>query len=52
MGAGIANVAISAGSNYATSDINGNYILEVPNGWSGTVTPSLYGCGTFSPNSI
>jgi hypothetical protein len=31
-GAGIANVAISAGSNYATSDINGNYTLEVPNG--------------------
>jgi|GEM_PF-6300028 len=51
-GAGISNVAISAGSNYATSDINGNYTLEVPNGWSGTVTPSSYGCGTFSPNSI
>ncbi len=50
-GAGISNVAISAGSNYATSDINGNYTLEVPNGWSGTVTPS-YSCGTFSPNSI
>ncbi len=34
-----------------TTDINGNYSLGVPTGWSGTVTPSL-GTSMFVPDSM
>ncbi|MFN8435836.1 MAG: spherulation-specific family 4 protein, partial [Anaerolineales bacterium] len=33
-----------------TTDANGNYSITVPNGWSGTVTPT-HTCYTFSPAS-
>jgi hypothetical protein len=39
------------GSGVATADGNGNYVITVPSGWSGTITPSK-GTYTFDPPSL
>jgi hypothetical protein len=52
---GVAGVAL----NYTTfgtpesvlSQSNGNYVLKIPGGWSGTVTPS-HSCFTFTPANL
>jgi hypothetical protein len=36
--------------NFATSDSSGNYVITVPEGWEGMVTPSMAG-SSFSPAS-
>ena len=41
-------VTMTAGAAKATTDANGNYVLQVPYGFSGTVVPSLSNY-TFSP---
>ena len=47
---GTANATINYTGGSVTSGSNGNYIINVPAGWSGTVTPSKPG-STFSPPS-
>ena len=44
------NFAAPSGGNCAASDAQGNYACTVPQGWSGTVTPSLNGY-SFAPTS-
>ena len=47
----VGNVTLSWDNNgpqTVTSTVDGDYIIEIPAGWSGTVTPSLAGY-TFSP---
>ena len=44
------NFAAPGGGNCAASDAQGNYACTVPQGWSGTVTPSLNGY-SFAPTS-
>ena len=44
------NFAASAGVNCTASNATGNYACTVPQGWTGTVTPSLSGY-TFTPRS-
>jgi hypothetical protein len=39
------------GSGVAKADGNGNYVITVPSGWSGTITPSK-GTYTFDPPSL
>ncbi len=43
-------VTFSGGLGSVTTDANGDYGMQVPDGWSGTVTPSLSGY-TFDPTS-
>jgi hypothetical protein len=52
-GAGVAGVSMQAsgGVAAATTDSNGNYSLEVPAQWAGTVTPS-FGSYAFVPSSM
>ncbi|HEV2319059.1 MAG TPA: hypothetical protein VGV18_04875, partial [Verrucomicrobiae bacterium] len=52
-GAGIAGVSMQASGGVATAstDSNGNFSLEVPPQWSGTVTPS-FGSYAFVPSSM
>jgi outer membrane protein assembly factor BamB len=40
----------SSDGNSVTTDANGNYQMNVNYGWTGTITPSCYGC-SFSPTS-
>jgi peptidyl-Lys metalloendopeptidase len=50
---GVSRVVLSytdGTSKSVTTDGNGNYSLIVPNGWSGTITPS-HACYTFNPAS-
>lgn len=50
-GDGITGVTVSAtGRDASTTATEGRYSLTVPNGWSGTVTPTLAGF-TFTPSS-
>jgi hypothetical protein len=44
------NVAAGVGASCTSSDAAGNYACTVPQGWTGTVTPSLSGY-TFTPSS-
>jgi hypothetical protein len=44
------NFSATAGATCGVSDASGNYACTVPQGWSGTVTPSLAGY-TFTPAS-
>ena len=49
--AGIGGAVLSydnGGPKTVTADVNGDYSFKIPNGWSGTVTPSKAGY-TFSP---
>jgi uncharacterized protein YkwD len=46
----ILSYAVQGAPRTATSDGSGNYAFSVPNGWSGTVTPS-HACFTFNPAS-
>ncbi|MFZ5883703.1 MAG: DUF7402 domain-containing protein [Chloroflexota bacterium] len=48
--AGAADVKLSYPEGEAISDQDGNYTIQVPSGWSGTVTPS-HPCYTFTPAS-
>jgi len=50
---GVAGVTITASNGGATTitDASGYYALEVPYNWTGKVTPSWAGSGTFSPGS-
>jgi len=51
--AGIAGATLTyenGGTQTAIADINGDYSIDIPFGWSGTVTPSKSGY-TFSPDS-
>jgi hypothetical protein len=52
-GAGVAGVLLqpTGGISAATTDGNGSYSLDVPPGWTGTVTPSL-GSNVFVPPSL
>lgn len=46
----LAGVGVTfSGLQTVISDIDGYYIAPVPNGWSGTVTPSMVIGGSFSP---
>ncbi len=49
-GQGIQGVTLapSDGQGNATTDANGNYVLTLPSGWSGTITPTLANLA-FSP---
>jgi hypothetical protein len=47
---GIGGALITYPGGSVTSDLLGNYIITVPAGWSGTVTPSKVGYG-FNPHS-
>jgi N-acetylneuraminic acid mutarotase len=46
--AGVSGATLSYGGGSTTADSSGNYSFTVPDGWSGTVTPSKAGY-TFSP---
>ena len=51
--AGVAGVVLSwdeGGAHTATTDSNGDYIINVSSGWSGTITPALSGY-EFSPSN-
>ena len=50
---GVTNVTITASNNGGATktDAGGNYVLTVPYGWIGVVTPSLPAGGTFTPAS-
>ena len=52
-GAALSGVSFAAtgGVSCSTSNASGNYACTVPQGWSGTVTPSLSGY-TFTPTSL
>jgi len=51
-GDGIAGVTLSfsAGGGQTTTDVDGNYVHDVPSDWTGTVTPSLTG-NIFDPSN-
>jgi hypothetical protein len=44
------NYTVSGLPKSVVSQPNGNYVLQVPGGWSGTVTP-VHACYTFSPTN-
>jgi hypothetical protein len=51
--AGVANTTLTytnGSPKSVTADSNGNYLITIPNNWSGTVTPSKT-CYTFSPEN-
>ena len=48
--AGIAGAILTYDDSAVEADASGNYIIIVPAGWSGTVTPTLTGY-TFTPES-
>jgi hypothetical protein len=48
--AGAAGAKLSYSEGEVTADQDGNYLIQVPAGWSGTITPS-HPCYTFMPAS-